>query len=1143
MKKIHPNHYTEWLSSKIDPSIIELNLKSWGNPYDLKPGELDPFDLFLYSEQLDRRNDGRVANWLLKSYDFLTQGGWWVGTLNPITGLESLWGQGKPNQPRVFQEIKSPGQPPKLKTRKYEAPPKVPTEAIFLKIPAPIAVKIAAQAKLEASWLEASAKGISFWEWVKNTPAVQILITEGAKKAGALLSAGYCAIALPGIYNGYRSKDSHGNPLSHPRLIPQLECFTGDKGTRGQGDKGFNPKAPGGKPKGKNPITKREFIFCFDADTKPDTIANVRKATLRTGNLLEKAGCTVSVINWDSSLGKGVDDLIVNHGTRTFERSFKKRISLAYYQILDILSLDKYDPIKINQRYLDSSLLEDFKDQRLIGLKSPKNTGKSSLLKQICQLVHGKNQKVLVITHRIQLAKALCEIFGIDHIEEIKVGTQGALGYGLCIDSLHSRSAARFNPQEWIGATIILDECEQILQHLLTSTTEVKNHRVSVIENLREVLRVVGLGVEIDEEVITGQIFVSDADLSAISLDYLTDLIGEIPTQIIENTFQPYLGKRQAFIFPGNDPRLFYNDLIKAIKNGERPYIFTGGQQELSTWGTITLEKDLKQRFPNKRILVIDAETIADPQHPAFGITTQLNSLKNWDIVLVSPVLETGVSIEIMGHFTSVWGLCWGNLPVNNFCQATERIREDIPRYLWVKQKGINRIGNGSTSPYVLRKSSDQQSTAIKSQLSSLYDEWEEKPLTESLEAWSKWGAVTNLDMNHYRERVIEKMAADGYELILIEPSVSEYEEAVNLKKKVKELRDKNYEQGCEKISQAETPTDNELEDLKRKKVKTKAERIKERKGILVSRYGVTVTPELVKKDDQGWYSKLRNYYYFTVGKEFLSDRDLAVIRGYLERGETTIFDPDLNRDYLGLRLALASILKLEQFIGKDKEFTKKSLRPWHQFILKYRRDIYYLLGIQVPEKSPIAAANAFLEKLFGIRLTAPRRRRDEQGKAEWVYSGADPNFDERDEVLTVWYQRDSQRACSSPDPVLGSEEDLYLEKMDQEGLTSSPDPVLGNEGDLYLEKIDQAQQTSEQPTTSPSSEVERQKAGGRGQEADQGFQWEDIIADLNHHLQRIGWTIEKGTQYLLSKYGVSSRKRLTHAQLIEFWNFLKMAV
>jgi len=62
---------------------------------------------------------------------------------------------------------------------------------------------------------------LGFWQWLVNHPSIPLCTTEGAK-AGALLTAGYAAIALPGVNGGYRvQRDELGNRIS-TRLIPQL---------------------------------------------------------------------------------------------------------------------------------------------------------------------------------------------------------------------------------------------------------------------------------------------------------------------------------------------------------------------------------------------------------------------------------------------------------------------------------------------------------------------------------------------------------------------------------------------------------------------------------------------------------------------------------------------------------------------------------------------------------------------------------------------------------------------------------------------------------------------------------------------------------------------------------------------------------
>jgi hypothetical protein len=130
------------------------------------------------------------------------------------------------------------------------------------------------------------------------------------------------------------------------------------------------------------------------------------------------------------------------------------------------------------------------------------------------------------------------------------------------------------------------------------------------------------------------------------------------------------------------------NELIGAltshIRLGGRPFICTDGQKAKSKWGTQNLEAYLSRFFPDKRILRIDAESIADPNHPAYLCIDKLNKvLPLYDIILASPSIETGVSIDIIGHITSVWDIGQGVIPVPSVLQRMARVRDAVPRHVW----------------------------------------------------------------------------------------------------------------------------------------------------------------------------------------------------------------------------------------------------------------------------------------------------------------------------------------------------------------------------------------------------------------------------------------------------------------------------
>ena len=51
---------------------------------------------------------------------------------------------------------------------------------------------------------------------------------------------------------------------------------------------------------------------------------------------------------------------------------------------------------------------------------------------------------------------------------------------------------------------------------------------------------------------------------------------------------------------------------------------------------------------------------------------------------------------------------------------------------------------------------------------------------------------------------------------------------------------------------------------------------------------------------------------------------------------------------------------------------------------------------------------------------------------------------------------------------------------------------------------------------------------------------WEDIKEEIDVSMKRLGWSQKRGRDYLIKRYGKSSRLQLTDAELIEFRDYLK---
>jgi hypothetical protein len=961
---IHPQHWQELAASAIDPLIAELNFVS------LKG--VAPYDYLFYSDGIKRLNTGRLPLGILKKYSHIEMGGWWSSGIDPITGEDELWGCFKADQPRL--------DPTKGKYQKYEHPLKAVATLFALRVSLNIWHKVSQRYSVpipDNVVVDDKGEALGFWAWVIANPQVAVILTEGVKKAAALLSQGFAAIGLPGIWGGYRKKS--GNPC----LLPQLAVFAS---------------------------SGRQVYFAFDQDEKPTTRLHNRKAVGCTARLLQQHGSAVSIISWSPWI-KGCDDLIVAKGAEYFEQCYSKALSFEDWQADALKELSYKPAVRFDSQ---TKYIGDFTpppSAKLICLKAPKGSGKTEWLVKVCADAQSIGQKVLVITHRQQLGQALCSRFGIDYVTELKESqTKGVFGYGLCFDSLRRSSMARFNPDDWHDCIVILDECEQSIWHLLNARTEVASHRVEVLRTFQALIQNTLQSKQ-------GKVYLSDADLSDLSINYIRSLL-IFP-------IEPWLAVKEGNPTPW-DVTVWEtcNELIGAltshIRMGGRPFICTDGQKAKSKWGTQNLEAYLSRLFPDKRILRIDAESIADPNHPAYLCIDKLNQiLPQYDIILASPSIETGVSIDITGHITSVWDIGQGVIPVPSVLQRMARVRVSVPRHVWAGSYGIGRIGNGSTSPRSLMASQTTQFNAhIKFLTESDFQiDFEQAGSfqPQSIRTWLLMAARINFGMVRYRHEIIRALMAEGHNVqagdyLSLKEKDLDADSTDQVKDGVGASQERLYRIHCYNVSSAPNPDDKQYEALRKKSHRTSTELMALRKGELSRRYSEEVVCyELVKLEDKGEYAKARLHYFLTRGREFLPDRDKQILEKQLLSGFGSLFLPDTNRSLLGGKIKVLEALDILRLLQPDMEWTNTSpvlvelsiKCHQHSFILKS------VLGISIKENdTPIQIAQKILRQCLGLSFQAPIKR-GAKGNQQRCYPSVEIT-PLRQKILEAWSKRDA---------------------------------------------------------------------------------------------------------------------------------------
>jgi hypothetical protein len=706
---------------------------------------------------------------------------------------------------------------------------------------------------------------------------------------------------------------------------------------------------------------------------------------------------------------KGIDDVHHDKGEKHLDLLFTARLSLDTWKDLQTLDISPYASLTVTERYLQNHNPD--LSAVIMAIKSAKGTGKTKwLVERVTKNIHN-GIKTLVITHRIQLGRALAKVFGLPYLDEIRDEVTGDLfGFVLCADSLHAKSAASFNPDDWYGADVIIDEAEQVFWHILTADTDIAKHRVDVINNLQFTLQNAVRG--------GGKIYLSDADLSPIAIEYVRGLLGyDAPVWCLVNDWKPK-GKR-LHVYEGMNPRNLIAALKKAIAKGQKVLIHVSGQRAKSAWGTQALEayfikmaESLEKQFPDKFILRIDGETVADPDHPAFGIMDKLDeTLKAYDIVIASPTIETGVSIDLKGHFDSVWGIFQGIQTVDSVAQTLERLREPVPRHVWFNNCGLFRVGKGETTGKSLLKCTHDRTAKhrdILTQADISVDgiDYENDCAMKSLLCWAKRGAIVNRTIKNYSDACLEKLLSEGYETTEA-PAIDETEAKV-IEKEIKLCRDEIYDQEKQGTCNAEIIDEARRETLQRKRSLTKTERYQLRKANLKLSYGITPIPELVEFDDDGGYRKLQTLYYLTTGAEYASRRFGKSLENLRDDGHGVIFKPDQDK-----RLSLLTILKvctildIPRYFDLNEEWTSAKLANFHEKVKSCRQDIKKYLGFNVAPNA-IACLQQFLD-LAGRELEKTgksTRQFHPEKKAELIYRLVPPPAF-YSEVLVFFRQKD----------------------------------------------------------------------------------------------------------------------------------------
>ncbi|QIR41835.1 DUF3854 domain-containing protein (plasmid) [Tolypothrix sp. PCC 7910] len=902
------SHWQEWvIASGVNPTLAALNVRSLAGS--------EVYEYLLYAlPQTARRNDGRLRDKYLRQYAHAEAGGWWVSGLDPLNNWQPMdWGRFKPDYPRIDWE--------KGKSVKYESPPKTPNRVTYFNIPNCISNLVAQRYNIKryhsplALRLCDRLHPLLFWEWVQRHPQIPIILCEGEKKAASLLSLGFVAIALPGIWNGRVGKKDFDERL-HPDLLPMAQ--------------------PG-----------RKFIILFDYETKLRTRWSVFQAIVRTSKAIEAVGCSSEVALLPGP-EKGVDDFVIERGKNANalltaiidDAKTLNDYQHSYHQSCRGLS-NKYKPQqRVNVKYLSEAV--KLPESGLVALCSDMGTGKTEMMRQWRE--QHPQQRFLNNSHRVNLLKNLGQRLNTQMYSELGyVGLTQATALSITIDSLH-----KLNTDSLKYGCIFIDEACQYLTHLLHSKT-CKEHRAEILEVLQYIVYNTPLVV------------IADAHLDDVTVDFFRAMRpeGEEPF-IIKNDWKN--GGRTVYWYEGNNASTLVAQISAALMSGQKIMVVSDSKRFIKKLEYSLINRGIECRVESKEeaggLLSKEAEeqrSKATKQQKSKGVLEKLascqereelmdnssfppaplppcppaspnphtqhprllkiwsihsgnsgseenvafikditNAVKSLDALFTSPSLGTGVDIAEY-HFDQVFGAFHAVSQTATECaQQLYRYRPIVPIHVWVAPRPPFGYLDTNASKIKQRLLQTNEMTAFLLRIDRE---------TGKRGAEKDWALEAYCQIQAHRHQSINNLRADLRELLtdmgntIVPMGTDDNDDAIERLKNAATALDVTYY--CA-VARANDISASDYRNRQSKDYLRPEEVFECEKFRIRDAYGMEVTELLVEKDDGGSLI-----------------RAIASLEAILSEPTGTIVDPNTGKQY-----------PVPPAIVIDKDFAERNKLP-----------------------------------------------------------------------------------------------------------------------------------------------------------------------------------------------------------------------
>lgn len=329
--------------------------------------------------------------------------------------------------------------------------------------------------------------------------------------------------------------------------------------------------------------------------------------------------------------------------------------------------------ITFNSRYVSDGMKKIDTKGKVTGIRANLNTGKTywlyELLAEIAQetgqpvILIGSRQ-VLTCNSAKQLNITYCDksIFP-DEIQDL-YNSENELDKRLAIvaDSL-----LKLKDIDWSNAIVIIDEAEQFLEHLILAKTHIDKVRAKVLALLADKLPTVE------------RIILLDGHLSDFTCDYFQKT-SKLPLQKIENLYQE--NHRTARMFDDKDQ--LCGVLSNFTQQRQKNFIVSDSAKELTAMYQVDMEKGIKS-------VLLTRDSLSDNPNLHRFLENKGQAIRDEGIqnVYLSPVGQSGISIEVDDYFDNIFAFFFGAIGINTALQMLIRERSQGDRFIWANERGL----------------------------------------------------------------------------------------------------------------------------------------------------------------------------------------------------------------------------------------------------------------------------------------------------------------------------------------------------------------------------------------------------------------------------------------------------------------------